>query len=155
MEEECRSLWIRAIDFSPKLASYCPHWREFTPMEWATLIAGNKDFINIAPRHSFGNAEWFIILHRQPTLIDKCEILNDMPEKYWTFLKKLYPWFEKISSYTYCVFPQYFIKLKWKRFFPLPQASITLIFCNGVVGGVLPGIFRSGVCSSGRMCKRY
>ena len=95
MEEECRSLWIRAIDFSPKLASYCPHWREFTHMEWATLIAGNKDFINIAPRHSFGDAEWFIILHRQPTLIDKCEILNDMPEKYWTFLKKLYPWFEK------------------------------------------------------------
>ena len=89
------SQWIRAIDFSPKLASYCPHWREFTPMEWATLIAGNKDFINIAPRHSFGDAEWFIILHRQPTLIDKCEILNDMPEKYWTFLKKLYPWFEK------------------------------------------------------------
>ena len=95
MEKECRSLWIRAIEFSPKLAGYCPHWRDFTPMEWATLIAGNKDFITIAPLHSFGEAEWSVILNRQPTLIAKCEILNNMSEKYWNFLKELYPWVEK------------------------------------------------------------
>ena len=71
MEAECRSLWIKAIEFSPQLASYCPHWHDFTPQEWAALVAENSEFINIAPVHLFKGREWYMILSRQPALIDK------------------------------------------------------------------------------------
>ena len=71
MEAECRSLWVRAIGFSPQLASYCPHWHDFTPQEWAALVAENSEFINIAPVHLFKGREWYMILSRQPALIDK------------------------------------------------------------------------------------
>ena len=71
MEAECRSLWIKAIEFSPRLASYCPHLHDFTPQEWAALVAENSEFINIAPVHLFKGREWYMILTRQPELIDK------------------------------------------------------------------------------------
>ena len=71
MEAECRSLWISAIGFSPRLASYCPHLHDFTPQEWAALVAENSEFINIAPVHLFKGREWYMILIRQPELIDK------------------------------------------------------------------------------------
>lgn len=95
METECRSLWIRAMEFSPRLSAYCPHWGDFTPMEWATLIAGNSDFICIAPLHLLGADEWFVILNRQPALVDKCKILDCMMEKYGDYLSKQYPWLKK------------------------------------------------------------
>ena len=95
MEAECRSLWIRAIDFSPRLASYCPHWHDFTPPEWAILVAHNRDFINIAPLHLLGWKEWYIILEHQIALIDKCTILEEFPEASWNALQRKYPWIEK------------------------------------------------------------
>ena len=95
MEAECRSMWLRAIDFSPRLAAYCPHWHDFTPMEWAKLLSENSDFINIAPLHLLGSKEWFIILSHQPALIDNCPIRDDFPESYWQVLLKQYPWFKK------------------------------------------------------------
>lgn len=95
MEAECRSLWIRALEFSPRLANYCSHWHDFTPMEWADLLAHNSGFINIAPLHKFGAAEWYIVLNRQPQLVEKCQVIADLPENYWEALLKYYPWFEK------------------------------------------------------------
>ena len=71
MEAECRSLWISTIGFSPRLASYCPHWHDFTPQEWAKLVAENSEFINIAPVQLFEGSEWYMILARQPELIDR------------------------------------------------------------------------------------
>ncbi len=94
MEAECRRMWLRAMEFSPRLAAYCHHWHDFTSMDWADLLAHNTDFINIAPIHELGGAEWFIILGRQPLLIGKCPIINDFPENYWQSLLKDYPWFE-------------------------------------------------------------
>lgn len=98
MEAECRSLWIRALEFSPKLANYCPHWHDFTPMEWADLVAHNSNFINIAPLHKFGAAEWYIVLNRQPQLIEKCPLIADFPENYWKNLVKDYPWFNEYRA---------------------------------------------------------
>ena len=95
MEAECRSLWIRAMEFSPRLASYCPHWHDFTPPEWSILIAKNSDFINIAPVHLFGFREWYMILSCHPALIDQCPILDKLPEATWNALQKQYPWLQK------------------------------------------------------------
>ena len=94
MDAESRSLWIRAIEFSPRLASYCPHWHGFTPMEWADLLAHNKDFIRIAPIHEFCGKEWFMVLNRQPSLIEHCPIIEKIPGNYWKSLLEYYPWFE-------------------------------------------------------------
>ena len=95
MEADCRRLWIRALEFSPKLANYCSHWHDFTPMDWADLVAHNSFFITIAPLHKFGGAEWYIILNRQPSLIEKCSIIADFPENYWRALLEIYPWFKE------------------------------------------------------------
>lgn len=95
MEAECRHLWLRAIEFSPRLARYCSHWHDFTPLDWADLVAHNKDFINIAPLHSFGKSEWYIVLKRQPMLIEKCPADDVFPDGYWQSLLQDYPWFEK------------------------------------------------------------
>ena len=97
MEAECRSLWIRAMYFSPKLAAHCTRWSEFTPMDWAKLLADNAQFIDIAPLHKLGSAEWFLILSHQPALIEKCPITDEIPEKYWNALLKDYPWFKKYT----------------------------------------------------------
>ena len=95
MEAECRSLWIRAIEYSPRLASYCPHWHDFTPQEWAILLAENSCFAAIAPLHLLGVREWYIILNRQIALIEKCPILNDFSDACWNDLQKRYPWIER------------------------------------------------------------
>ena len=71
MDAECRRMWIRAMEYSPRLARYCSHWHDFTPQEWAALVAENSEFINIAPVHLFKGREWYMILTRQPELIDK------------------------------------------------------------------------------------
>ena len=67
---------------------------DFTPMDWAYLAAHNKDFINIAPLHEFSGAEWYIVLNRQPLLIEHCPVIDDLPPNYWDALLKEYPWFE-------------------------------------------------------------
>ena len=94
MDAECRRMWVRAMEFAPRLAGYCPHWHDFTSMDWADLLSHNKDFINIAPIHEFAGAEWYIVLSRQPSLIEKCPMINDVPENYWQSLLGYYPWFE-------------------------------------------------------------
>ena len=94
MDAECRRMWIRAMEYSPRLARYCSHWHDFTPMDWAELAAHNKDFINIAPLHEFSGAEWYIVLNRQPLLIEHCPVIDDLPPNYWDALLKEYPWFE-------------------------------------------------------------
>ena len=94
-EAECRSLWVRAMEYSPRLAHYCTHWHDFTPGDWAKLLANNIEFIHIAPLHKLGCAEWFIVLSHQPALIEKCSIIDDFPENYWGALLKQYPWFRQ------------------------------------------------------------
>ena len=98
MEAECRSIWVRAIDFSPKLAAYCTHWGEFTPKDWAKLLANNAQFADIAPLHKLGDAEWYIILGHQPLLITKCPIINEMQENFWEALLKEFPWFKEYAA---------------------------------------------------------
>ncbi len=95
MEAECRDLWIRAIEYSPRLVCYCRHWYDFTPRDWATLLATQSNLINIAPLHLLGFDEWFKILFHQPSLIEYCPLLDDFPQKYWSSLKKLYPWLKR------------------------------------------------------------
>ena len=100
MDAECRRMWIRAMEYSPRLARYCSHWHDFTPMDWADLAAHNKDFINIAPLHEFSGAEWYIVLNRQPLLIEHCPVIDDLPPNYWDALLKEYPWFETYRKKT-------------------------------------------------------
>ena len=95
MEAECRSLWIRALEFSPRLAHYCKHWHDFTPEDWGVLLAGNPDLITIAPLHELSMEAWYIILSRQPSLVEKCCRLDEFNDKLWNSLLEYYPWFEQ------------------------------------------------------------
>ena len=95
MEAECRGLWIRAMEYSPRLAAYCPHWHDFTPSEWAALLVSNREFVSIAPLHLLGADEWFRILCRQPALIEHCPLIGSFPAGYSEELQRLYPWLDR------------------------------------------------------------
>ena len=73
MDSECKSLWLRAIENSPKLARYCRWLNDFTPGEWAVLLSHRPDFINIAPIHKLSDREWEHILRYQPQLARDCK----------------------------------------------------------------------------------
>ena len=96
-EAQCRSMWIRAMSFAPKLACYCTHWSDFTPAEWVKIVVDNRDLISIAPIHLLQCEEWGLILRCQPSLIDYCpaSVLNSFPAKVWQVLVEEYPWFQK------------------------------------------------------------
>ena len=97
---ECHSLWIRSIDYSPKQARYCKHWHDFSPAEWGTLLAYKSEFINIVPIHDLNADNWFELLCRQPSLLEYCPILDEMPEIYDQALKKRYPWLQQTAKNT-------------------------------------------------------
>ena len=102
MEAECRSLWIRAMEYSPRLASYCPHWHDFTVIEWVEILSNQKDLINIAPQHLFNELDWLQILRHQPALIEYCPMIDDFSEEYFEELQNLYPWLERKTVRAKC-----------------------------------------------------
>ena len=91
LEFDCRDSWIKAIQFSPKLAAYCNCWHNFTTMDWARLLSDNIQFINMAPLHKMTFAEWVVVLNKQPSLIDHCPISDEMPDFVWSKIQQKYP----------------------------------------------------------------
>ena len=73
-EAECKSLWLRAIADTPKLARYCRWIHDFTTGDWATLLSHRPEFINIAPIHELSVNEWVFLLSCQPQLASECKI---------------------------------------------------------------------------------
>ena len=90
-EADCRDLWIKAIQFSPKLGTYCNYWHNFTTLDWARLLSNNIQFLNMAPLHKMNTAEWLIILNKQPSLIDICPVADEMPDSHWKILLRKSP----------------------------------------------------------------
>ena len=91
LEFDCRDSWIKAIQFSPKLAAYCNCWHNFTTMDWARLLSDNIQFINMAPLHKMTFAEWVVVLNKQPSLADRCPISDEMPDFIWSKIQQKYP----------------------------------------------------------------
>ena len=97
-EAECRDLWIRAIRFTPQLAAHCRRWSEFTTLEWVRLITDNIQFAGIAPLHKFSYIEWCFLLEEQPSLIDRCPVIDKIPEMLWGELVKKQPHLKKYRT---------------------------------------------------------
>ena len=91
MEADCRDSWIKAIQFSPRLSTFCKCWHNFTTLDWARLLSNNIQFLNMAPLHKMSTAEWFIILNKQPSLVNVCPVIDEMPDEYWNLLLQKYP----------------------------------------------------------------
>ena len=87
MEFECNRIWLKAIEFSPKLARYCNRFNNFNTGEWAVLLSHCPQFANIAPLHKLSVAEWVHILTWQPQLESECKIKRRFSAEQIAFLK--------------------------------------------------------------------
>ena len=97
-EAECRDLWIRAMRFSPQLAAHCRRWNEFTTMEWVKIITDNNQFADIAPLYKFTDTDWYFLLEKQPHLAERCPIIKEIPEMYWSDLLQKHPQLKKYKA---------------------------------------------------------
>ena len=90
-ERQMRSMWLSAIEYSPKLARYCPCLNDFTPTEWSILLSHDASFINIAPIHRFSINDWYWVLLYQAELADLCPCLKEFSLKQKKYLLKNQP----------------------------------------------------------------
>ena len=100
MEADCRDLWIKAIQCSPRLGNFCKYWHNFTTLDWARLLSNNIQFLNMAPLYKMSAAEWFIILNKQHSLVNICPVINEMPDEYWNLLLQKYPHLKRNQNKT-------------------------------------------------------
>ena len=80
MEIECNRIWLKAIEFSPKLAHYCKRFNDFSTGQWGVLLSHCPEFINIAPLHELSASEWTHILCWQPQLETECKIKDQFSD---------------------------------------------------------------------------